>query len=197
MKRLPFMISVLLATMAAASLVPLIGHGKISSGEPMALTVTIIAAISLITGLVLAWRYSRQPSIPLPAPVRMVITSCILFLAFCALEFSDGLVNHGGRVLYWTSVLFLPALALFFGLVLAQRWAWWLARIASAILTLWFIIFICFVPFTQLKSNGVPIPDIARLYVFTVTLIFALTTAYAFHSLSRTETKAYFSRSHS
>lgn len=195
--RLPFTCGILIASMGAASLIPLIGRDNVSNGEPLALTVAISATVSFISGLLLAKRQSRRLSSlqPLPPPVRMVITSCLLFLAFCAMEFSDGLVNQGGRVFYWTSVLFLPALALFFGLVLAKRWAWWIARVASALLTLWFITFICMVPFVNLQSNGVPIPWPARIYVFTVTLVFASTAAYAFRSLGKPETKTYFGRS--
>jgi len=128
----------------------------------------------------------------IPAPVRAAITANALFLAFCALEFSDGLIRQGGRVFYWTSVLFLPALVLFYGQVSARRWAWWGARIVTGLAVVWFIGFLAMVPFVHLQGNGGAIPWWGRIYVAGVTLVFAGISVYAFRSLGRAEARTFY-----
>jgi hypothetical protein len=63
----------------------------------------------------------------IPAAVRAVMAANVLFLAFCALELTDGWVYRGGRIFYWTTVLFGPAVVVLYmvNTALAQRWAWW------------------------------------------------------------------------
>jgi len=128
----------------------------------------------------------------IPAPVRAVIAGNVLFLSFCALEFSDGLIRQGGRVFYWTSVLFLPALMLFYGQVLGRRWAWWTARVVAGLLTVWFIGFLVVIPFAHLKSAGETIPWWGRIYVTSVTLAFAGMSGYVFRSLGRIEARTFY-----
>jgi hypothetical protein len=143
------------------------------------------------TGLV-AFRRSRDEA--MPAPVRATVMATILFLSFCALEFSDGLLRQDGRIFYWTSVVFLPALGLLYGLVSAHRWAWRVARIVAAFAILWFAGFIVLIPFVDLRTDGVPVPWQGRLYMAGVSLFFASTAAYAFRSLGRAEAKQYFGK---
>jgi hypothetical protein len=131
----------------------------------------------------------------MPAPVRAAVAGNILFLAFCALEFSDGLIRQGGRVFYWTSVLFLPALLLLYGLVSERRWAWWTARGVTAIFTLWFVGFIAVIPFADLHGSDGPVPWEGRVYMVGVSLIFTSISAYAFHLLGRAPARDYFGMS--
>jgi hypothetical protein len=112
-----------------------------------------------------------------------------------ALEFSDGLVRQGGRIFYWTSVLFLPALLLLYGLVSERRWAWWTARSMTAIFTLWFVGFMAIIPFADLRGSDGPVPWWGRVYMVGVSLIFASMTAYAVHALGRAEARDYFALS--
>ncbi len=179
--------------MGAASLLPF-GLSPETS-DPQNRLVALLGLTLLLGGIYFTLRHFRAAHfVSLPAPVRMAVTSCLLFLSFCALEFSDGLINQGGRVFYWTSVLFLPALALFFGLVLAQRWAWWLARILAVAFTLWFITFLFLIPFADLRTHGVPVPLLGRIYMTTVTLIFATISFYVFRSLGHTSARTYFNQ---
>jgi hypothetical protein len=135
---------------------------------------------------------SRRAGGSVPAPVRAVMAANVLFLAFCAIELSDGWVYRGGRIFYWTSVLFAPALVVLYGHVLAQRWAWWVARGLAAIAVLWFVGFMFVIPFADLRANGVSAPWYGRLYMEGVTLVFASIAAYAFYSLGSAEARRYF-----
>jgi hypothetical protein len=156
----------------------------------MVVSLGVFLILSGATALRCGFRKSSAPSIP--APVRAAITGNILFLSFFALEFSDGLIRQGGRVFYWTSVLFLPALLLLYGLVSARRWAWWTARGVAAILTLWFVGFLGVIPFADLRSGGEPVPSRGRVYMIGVTLILATIMAYVFRALGRAEARSYF-----
>ena len=120
------------------------------------------------------------------------MTANLLSLAFCSLELTDGLLYHGGRIFYWTAVLFLPALAVLYGQVLAQPWSWWAARILAALAALWFVAFIAIIPFAHLRGPTGPTPWYGRLYMIGVTLVFASIAAYVFHSLGRSEARRYF-----
>lgn len=129
----------------------------------------------------------------IPAPVRAVIAANGLFLSFCALEFSDGLLRQGGRVFYWTSVLFLPALVVFCGQVLGKRWAWWVARAVAAFAITWFVGFMVLIPFVELRgSGGMAVPWYGRVYVAAVSLFFASVAAYAFRSLGHAEARTFY-----
>jgi len=149
----------------------------------------------IVCGAGMIWsaiRRLRGATVSIPAPVRAVIAANVCFLAFCALETSDGLLFRGGRILYWTSVLFLPALAVLYGQVLGQPWSWWVARVLAALATLWFVGFIAVIPFADLRSDGAAVPWYGRLYMAGISLAFASISAYAFHSLGRTVSRSYF-----
>jgi hypothetical protein len=140
---------------------------------------------------VLAGVRQRQGS-GTPTGVRAAVAANILFLAFFALEFSDGLVRQDGRIAYWSTFLFLPALVLFCGLLTARRWAWWTFRGASALGTIWFLGFMVVIPFANLQGGGVSVPWQGRVYMVCVSLMFAGILAGAFWSLGRPETRNYF-----
>ena len=130
----------------------------------------------------------------MPGSVRAAVIANILFLAFCALELSDRLVRQEGRIFYWTTVLFLPALILFYGLVSARVWAWWTSRGLAALACLWFVAFIVVIPFAELSAEGVPTPWYGRVYMVCVTLVFAAIAGAAFWSLGRADAREYFQR---
>src|SRR5262245_52538292 len=96
--------------------------------EP-AIGVVSLGGISIVCGLaavvagLLRWR-----GLTMPSGVRMAVLATMLFLAFFALEISDGLVRRGGAIHPLSSILFAPTLLLFYGLLSARRWAWWIAR---------------------------------------------------------------------
>jgi hypothetical protein len=148
----------------------------------------------LILGGVTAvwWRFRELRLASIPAPVRTSIAGNGLFVSFFMLEFSDGFIRSGRSVFYWTSVLFLPALALFYGQLTARRWAWWVARITTAIFTLWFVGFLLVIPFANLRGNAGAVPWWGRIYVASITLVFASISAYAFYSLGRADAKTYY-----
>jgi hypothetical protein len=182
------------AAMGVAWLLP-VAAAWLEAGA-LAMDRCIIASLGpilVLVGVALFWLEARalRPSV-IPPPVRAVIAGNILFLSFCALEFSDGLMRQNGRVFYWTSVLFLPALAVFCGQVLAQRWAWWAARIVAGLFTLWFVGFLLLIPFVHLRGNGGPTPWWGRIYVAAVTSVFAGVSVYVFRSLGRVETRTYY-----
>jgi hypothetical protein len=156
--------------------------------------VVVSFGIMLILGGGAAILFARRhpSSVAMPAPVRATVMAAILFLAFCMLEFSDGLLRQDGRIFYWTSVLFLPALVLLYGLVSAHRWAWWVTRVAAALAVLWFVAFMVIIPFADLRADGVSTPLRGRLYMEAVTLVFAGISFYVFRCLGRAEAKNYF-----
>ncbi|MBI3465009.1 MAG: hypothetical protein HY000_18425 [Planctomycetes bacterium] len=151
------------------------------------------AGVLIVCGLAsILIGFRRWNGFSMPAPVRAAVTSAMFFLAFCALELSDGLVRQGGRVFYWTTVLFLPVFLLLCGLVFAKRWAWWTSRGMTAILTLWFVGFTALIPFVDLRSNDGPVPFWGRMYMVGVSLAFAAIAAYAFRALGQPEARRYF-----
>ena len=169
-----------------------LGGGGLSSLGMAALAVGI-ALIVVGIGIVLGSLGGvRRGGVLVPAPVRAVIAANLLFLAFCALELSDGLVYRHGRIFYWTTVLFVPALVVLYGQVLAQRWAWWVVRVAAIGAVLWFVGFMFLLPFVELKANGASVPWYGRLYMEGVTLVFAGIAGYAFYSLGSAEARRYF-----
>jgi hypothetical protein len=169
-----------------------LGRGSVSS-----YAVVMVGPVLILGGLLALWRGFRRLRLDLiPAPVRAAMMGNLLFLSFCALELSDGLLRQGGRIVYWTSILFLPALLVFYGQVLARRWAWWMARVATGLLTMWFVGFLLVIPFAHLRGDGGAIPWWGRIYVTGVTLAFAGVSAYAFRSLGRTESREYYGLAH-
>jgi lysylphosphatidylglycerol synthetase-like protein (DUF2156 family) len=154
--------------------------------------VASVGLLLLVSGAVAIWSLSGLCLASVPPPVRAAVMGNGLLIAFCVLEFSDGLLRQNGRVFYWTSVLFLPALALFYGQVLAHRWAWWAARILTALCALWFVTFLLMIPFVHLRGHDGAIPWWGRIYAAAVTLAFASVSAYVFRSLGRTETRTYY-----
>lgn len=128
----------------------------------------------------------------MPAGVRAAVAANALFLAFFALEFSDRLVRQDGRLLYWTSFLFPPALILLCGLLAARRWAWWVCRGVAAAGVLWFLAWVAVIPFGDIRGPGGPAPWYGRVYMICVSLVFAAILAGAFRSLGRPEARDYF-----
>jgi hypothetical protein len=128
----------------------------------------------------------------MPSGVRAAVMANVLFLAFCTLEFSDGFVRQDGRVFYWTSLLFLPALVVFSGLLSARRWAWWTARGLTAAAVLWFVVLVAVIPFGDLRAEGGPVPWYGRVYMIGVSLAFAGIAAGAYASLGRADARGYF-----
>ena len=180
--------------MGLALVVPaFVGRLEQGSYSELAVVVLSFAAVLVLGGLAAVLAASRGfPQGSIPAPVRAVILANMLFLAFCALEASDGLVRQQGRIFYWTTVLFLPALALLWGVVFARPWAWRAARGSAAFFVLWFAGFLLLIPFADLKRDGVPVPWHGRAYMIGVSLIFASIAGYVFRALGDLETKAYF-----
>jgi hypothetical protein len=165
-------------------------HGPVPDGG---IAIAACAVVLVWSGLLLILRGARgHTRSPLPPPVRGVVVANILFLAFCALETSDGLIRQGGRLLYWTSVLFVPALVLHAGMLLARRWAWWAARALTALFGLWFVVFIALIPFADLRGGSGPVPFRGRLYMMAVTVVFAGIAGYAFRALGSAPARRYF-----
>jgi len=161
----------------------------------MTAVVVSIAVLLIMGGGTMAIRaFRRSRNGDMPAPVRATTMATIIFLAFCGLEFSDGLIRQDGRVFYWTSVLFLPALALLYGLVAAQRWAWWTTRVVAVLAVVWFVAFTLMIPFADVRAEGVRVPWQGRLYMGAVSVMFASLAAYAFRALGRSEAREYFDR---
>jgi hypothetical protein len=155
--------------------------------------VVALGLLFILAGAAALWRGFRKLALAsIPVPVRIAIVCNILFLSFCALELSDGLVRQGGRVFYWTSVLFLPALVLLYGQVLAHRWAWWVARTATALFAVWSLGFIVMIPMAGLRSGGAAIPWQGMIYVGSVSLAFAGLSAWTFRSLGNVQARKYF-----
>ncbi|MBI3878541.1 MAG: hypothetical protein HY301_00550 [Verrucomicrobia bacterium] len=194
MRRLLLVLGILAASSGAAGMLPAItAWQERGTFEWQVGVVFSLALLLLLGGAFAIWRGLRRPPVaPIPAPVRAVIAGNLFFLAFCALETSDRFVRQGGRMTYWTTLLYLPALVLLVGLLRAQRWAWWVARGVTALATLWFVAFLAMVPFVHLTGNGGSVPWWGRIYVAGVTLVFAGISAYAFWSLGRDGAREYF-----
>jgi hypothetical protein len=143
-----------------------------------------------VVALVAGGLKRRAPS--LPSGVRAAVAATVLVLAFCALEFSDGLVRQGGRIVYWTTFLLPPALLLFYGLLSARGWAWWTVRGLAAGAVLWFLGFVAIIPFADLHGQGGPVPWYGRVYMAGVSVAFAGIFAAAYWLLGRPEARSYF-----
>lgn len=182
--------------MGAGLMLPVV-RARIESGafSRVSLGVILAACILVVCGVTAMLAGFRQRSgSPMPSGVRAAVAANALFLAFFALEFSDRLVLQNGDIFYWSTLLFLPALILFCGLLTARLWAWWTFRGVAALGVLWFLGFVVVIPFAKLQSNGVAVPWQGRVYMVCVSLVFAGVLAGAFWSLGRAETRAYFRR---
>lgn len=185
----------LAALMGTALILPVV-VARIESGVLSRLGIGVISVgCSLVacgmTAVLASFRQRHGSG--MPSGVRAAVAANVLFLAFFALEFSDRLVRQDGRIVYWTTFLFPPALLLFCGLLTARPWAWWTFRGAAALGTLWFLGFVAVIPFASLQGHGgVPVPWQGRVYMACVSLVFAGVLAGAFWSLGRPETRNYF-----
>lgn len=128
----------------------------------------------------------------MPSGVRTAVIVNGLVLAFLALELSDRSVRQDGKLFYWTTFLLVPAVVLYFGLLRARPWSWWIARVVFAMGVVWFLVFLVFVPFAPLQANGVPAPWYGRIYVAGVTIAFAAILGAGFRSLGQHESRSYF-----
>jgi hypothetical protein len=196
MARLRIVSGLLGVSMGIGGMTPAIvrwlGAGAIDRAGCWVIAVALSLVVCGIAGIVSGFRVRDAESAALPSAVRAAIVCNVLFLAFCALEASDGLLRQGGRIMYWTTALFAPALVLLYGQVLAQRWAWWVARAVAAIAAVWFLGFIVLIPFANLQSAGQPVPWQGRLYMTAVSLVFASIAIHAFRSLGRTDARKHF-----
>lgn len=179
--------------MGAAAIVPVVHASLEGDGQDwVALSVIAAGGGLMAVGLVAVtagiWRGGAGG---MPSGVRAAAAANALFLAFCSLELSDRLVRQDGKVFYWTTVLFAPALLLFIGLLAARPWAWWVSRATAALAVVWFLGFVVVLPFAPLHTDGVPVPWYGRLYMAAVTLAFAGIFAGAFLSLGRSEVQSY------
>jgi hypothetical protein len=147
----------------------------------------IVCGVAVLLASGLRRRGSSRPS-----GVRAAVAANALFLAFCALEFSDGLVRQGGRMVYWNTFLFPLALWLYYGLLSGRWWAWWTCRGLAALASLWFLGFVALIPFADLRGEGGPVPWYGRIYMACVSLVFAGVAAGAYWSLGRPEARSYF-----
>jgi xanthine/uracil/vitamin C permease (AzgA family) len=184
-----------LATLTGtASILPVV-IARIESGTVPPVGIGVIAvSFGLIacgmTALVVGFRQSHRSI--MPSGVRSAVAANVLFLAFFALEFSDRLVRQDGRIVYWSTFLFLPALLLFYGLLTARRLAWLVFRGVAALGVVWFLGFVAVIPFVNLQREGGPVPWQGRVYMACVSVAFAGILAGAFWSLGRPETRNYF-----
>ena len=183
------------AALVGVGLIVPVGVGWIETGRTSAYALGLILSGGiLIAGgvgaLLTSLRSEHGPSVP--GGVRAALAATALFLAFFALEFSDGLVRQNGRLMYWNSFFFVPTLALLVGLVAARRWAWCAMRGVTAIAVLWFLVFAAIIPYGDVRTPEGPVPWYGRLYMICVSLAFASILAGAFCSLGRPEARRYF-----
>lgn len=183
----------LLAALMGAALIPPVLLARTESGGQTTLGIGIVSVgcgliACGVTAVLVGFR--QRVASRMPSGVRAAVAANVLFLAFFALELSDRLIK--GKLFYWSTFLLPPALALFCGLLAAQRWAWWTSRGAAALGVLWFLGFLAVIPFAHLQTEEGPVPWYGRVYMACVTLAFAGILAGAFWSLGRPETRNYF-----
>lgn len=159
-----------------------LGIGVVALGS-----ILILGGLGAVVAGIRRWR-----GLTMPSGVRMAVMANTLFLAFFALEISDGLVRRGGAIHPVSSALFAPTLVLLCGLLSGRRWAWWIARGASALFTLWFLGFIAVIPFVDLHSEQGPVPWWGRLYMIGVSLVLGGILAGGFVALGQPTTRSYF-----
>lgn len=183
------------AAMMGVGLICPVVFSRIESGALSRVGVAVLAVgcVFVASGIVAVLvGLSQRNDSGLHRGVSTAVAANILFLAFFALESSDRLVRQGGNFVYWSTYLFLPTLLLFYGLLTARPWAWWIFRGVAALGTLWFLGFVLISPFANLQSHGMVIPWYGRIYVASVSLVLAATLAGAFWSLGLSETRRYF-----
>lgn len=138
-RRLLLVSGILVAALGVGGTFPAIVGWLARGGmERQVFAVLAIGLALIVCGAGILWSAMGRRhgvTVSIPAPVRAVIAANVGFLAFCALEASDGLLFRGGRILYWTSVLFLPALAVLYGQVMGQSWSWWASFLHGALIT--------------------------------------------------------------
>jgi hypothetical protein len=184
-----------LATLMGAALILPVVAARIESGtvSPVGIGVIAVSCALIVCGMTAVVVSLRQPHRSImPSGVRSAVAANVLFLAFFALELSDRLVRQDGRIVYWSTFLFLPALLLFYGLLTARPLAWWAFRGVAALGVVWFLGFVAIIPFVSLQREGVPVPWQGRVYMACVSALFAAILAGAFWSLGRAETRNYF-----
>jgi hypothetical protein len=128
----------------------------------------------------------------MPAGVLAAVACNTLFLALLALEISDGLVRRGGALHPVSAFSFPPALLLLGGLLAGRRWAWWTARGAAVVFTVWFLGLSVAVCFAELHADGGPVPWQARVWMVAVGLVLAGLLAAGFLALGRPPARRYF-----
>jgi len=184
-----------LATLLGSALLLPVVAARIESGTitPIGIGVIAVSCGLIACGMTAVVVSFRQPNRSImPSGVRSAVAANVLFLAFFALELSDRLVRQDGRIVYWSTFLFLPALLLFYGLLTARPLAWWTFRGVAALGVVWFLGFVALIPFVNLQRDGVPVPSQGRVYMACVSVAFAGILAGAFWSLGRPETRNYF-----
>jgi len=184
-----------LATLLGSALLLPVVAARIESGTitPIGIGVIAVSCGLIACGMTAVVVSFRQPNRSImPSGVRSAVAANVLFLAFFALELSDRLVRQDGRIVYWSTFLFLPALLLFYGLLTARPLAWWTFRGVAALGVVWFLGFVAVIPFVNLQRQGVPVPWQGRVYMACVSVAFAGILAGAFWSLGRPETRNYF-----
>ena len=184
-----------LATLMGTALMLPVVAARIESGtvSPVAIGVIAVSCGLIACGITAVVVSFRQPHRSImPSGVRSAVAANVLFLAFFALELSDRLVRQDGRIVYWSTFLFLPALLLFYGLLTARPLAWWTFRGVAALGVVWFLGFVAVIPFVNLQSRGATVPWQGRVYMACVSIAFAGILAGAFWSLGRAETRNYF-----
>jgi hypothetical protein len=183
------------ALMGAGMSVPLAtayAESRPMTGISFSLLLFACALIVCGVAAVLGGLRQRRGS-SLTSGVRVAVVANSLFLAFCVLESSDGLVRQQGRVFYWTTVLFFPALMILYGLLSARWWAWWSARGLTAVACLLFLVVVGLIPFGDIRGEQGPAPWYGRVYMVCVSLVFAGTAASVYRSLGAAESRRYFS----
>ncbi|HZV36300.1 MAG TPA: hypothetical protein VFB72_17115 [Verrucomicrobiae bacterium] len=197
--RVAVMSSLLAVAWGAAWLVPAIAARMERGGlTQQQWLVAAVGPCLILFGLIAISRNRRELrlSTALPPGVRMALLGNGLFVVFCVLEFSDGFLRQNGRVFYWTSILFVPALLLFYGQVLAHRWAWWGARVITVIFSIWFAGVLVMIPFAHLRGNGGPAPWWGKIYAECMTLAFIAGSAGVFRSLGGPEARKFYGIGH-
>jgi hypothetical protein len=147
----------------------------------------IVCGVTAVAAGARRWR-----GLSMPSAVRAAVAANVLFLAFFALEVSDGLVRRDGAVHPISTTLFGPALMLLYGLLSARRWAWRVSRGVAAVFACWFLAFIAVIPFADLRGEQGPVPWWGRVYMICVSLVLGGILAGAFVSLGRETARSYF-----
>ena len=145
-----------LAALMGAALIPPVLVARLESGGLNTLGIGIVCVgcglIAFgVTAVTVGFR--RRVATGMPSGVRAAVTANVFFLAFFALELSDRLIRRDGKLFYWSTLLFPPALALFCGLLAAQPWAWRASRGAAALGVVWFLGFLARYPVCPLGDR--------------------------------------------